>query len=299
MASTEAPRRRRLLLTVVAVLALAAGIGTLALQADTQPTAGAAGGDPHYRQTVDLVQRLLAQAPVLPHAQRRTTAPAASLAHAYSSHGTTDHEVRRTAWWVAPGSVVVAARFYRSHVIPGMTPESHGTDTSGDWADVSFDAHSTDATDVPSLDATMVAVPAGVAVRVDAFAIWLPSRRGTSRIADPTSVVVTAHGEWFDRPARTVARTFGATDARRLAKVVDGLGTAVRTVHSCPPAPVLTDTLVFRTPRGTYRVDNPNSSCGDVVELTAPGGSRTGLAYGHLHEAVLAALGLPEDYFAR
>jgi hypothetical protein len=134
---------------------------------------------------------------------------------------------------------------------------------------------------------------AGVAVRVDAMAVWIPTRPPDTFIGTVNSVDVTVvRGS----AAPTVTRTLTGAGAQRLADAVDALDP--ETQVGPRPCPVgmygFSDTLVFHGPGRTVTVFATVGGCGGAT-LVVDSGPQELLA-GLLDEAVLAELGLAANY---
>jgi hypothetical protein len=109
--------------------------------------------------------------------------------------------------------------------------------------------------------------PGGVAIRVDAEAIWLPQRPPDEQIpAGVTSVVLVRIAD-----GNTIGAGLRMTGARRLAAVVNGLPVlAPEDAHSCPAYVGARDKLTFHGPDGAVHVEASTSECG-YVKVGDPG----------------------------
>lgn len=322
----DVPRRRPVAVMLAAAaavvlvagiaVALAVGRGSGSTDAQKAPTQGAGppsqpvpartlitpgAADPSSALTRALLTRLLASTRLPAHSVRVSSAPVSVLRNPSTDSGYSTHEIRLTRWFTAPGSVSAASAYFSAHPPRGTTLGSQGTDD--DVVNVEFDGGSR--SEVASSSVTVVVDIApyrgGVAVRIDAYAFWLPSRTTDSIIGVPTSAVatVTVAGQAYRKP-RTVTRHLTGSTAARLAHEIDDLPGGVEMVHSCPALFVtVTETLSFSTPRGTYVVRPTNSQCGQTTELRTPGGRTYPLGLGTLFTDVLSALGLPENYGQR
>lgn len=316
------PRRRRVAVAASAVVltAAAAAVVVASLHGGSPRAAATAGAgahrtaahrtaqpdnriiragspDPDWARTVAAVARLMAGTPVLPHAQRLSHAPVPALAEVMSEPGYSSHIVRWTSWWTAPGSVHAALSYFNTHRPPGLSADGSGS-TGGPGVgtqDLFYGGVPTSAYESPTVDVEVATFGSGVAVRVDAYAVWLPSRTADSIIHDPTSVTVTLQARSLigSKPPSTVRKTLPAGAAGRLGRLVNGLDGGVFIAHGCPAMSVeVDDTLVFRTAHGAFTVRDSTNPCADTASVRTPAGRQYLLQRGTLHEAVLAALDL-------
>ena len=299
------PRHRRVLLAVVAAVA----VGALVFGVDelTGTAAGAlrkavAKTSSPRTITERAVADLLAAAPVPPGAHPMTKSPIAALDQPPTSPAS-DNLVSRTKWWTVGGTPDSALRYVNGHLPAGLQRtegfgEMRGPGLLLDYLSSAADGSRwTRPTIYTELQLLVSVTPlgSGVAVRVDAQAIWQPQRTAAEHVpSDVTSVEIVS-----DRngTAPTVRRTLGSRAAEALAHIVNSLPTLAPSSlpSSCPQA-MYTDTLTFRGPGGAVVV-RAVGHCRPVTFVSAgraapqlDDGGRT------LDQAVLRALGLPTNY---
>jgi hypothetical protein len=144
-----------------------------------QPTFGPSGtlgtsNDPRFGRTLKSVEALLASVSLPPNAVRADAAPVAELAE-NSNYPECGGLIDRLSYWSAAESVASSTAYFRSHAPGKLQLGRQGTTTYGrahvavtvlDFGDIT-----------PSGDGTQVQVELtpyrnGVAIRVDARAIW-------------------------------------------------------------------------------------------------------------------------------
>jgi hypothetical protein len=141
-----------------------------------------------------------------------------------------------------------------------------------------------------SIFVAVVPYPGGVAIRVDATAVWIPTKPASEYIGSVDSVDVTV-----DRggAAPTVLCRLSGAPARRLAAAVDALRPEP---HYGPrPCPLIrnpeTDTLLFRPAGHIITVVATGEGCGGVsVDVDGVAQPRLG---GYLDAQVHTELDLP------
>ncbi|HEY7225146.1 MAG TPA: hypothetical protein VH561_16355 [Micromonosporaceae bacterium] len=298
-------RRRRLaaLLVAAAVVLLLVGIAWLAglPRAVTAPTAlptqtpqagptAVPSPDPHLAATVRIVEQLLASVPALPGATATSNAPTSSLADPAQIEAG-DNVVIRSAFWTAPLPQADALAFYRTHPPDGTT--QNGSDSGpDDRQGLMFSAAGTTESTAPTVEVTVVPFGAGVAVRADAMAIWIPTKPASEYLGPVISVDVTV-----DRAsaAPPVTRTLTGTAAQRLAAALDALvPEPPYGPRPCPFDPGFVDTLVFHAPGRTITAVATVYGCAGVA-MDVNGAAQPRLA-GSIDQQVLAELGLPPTY---
>lgn len=252
-------------------------------------------------QTVRMVARLLAAAPPVPGAVRVAHAPSTVLDRPASAPASA-HLVRRTRWWTVSGTMAGALGYVRSHLPLGVRP-SGSSNSAGNGAAVQglfFDASGPQwqrPAVCTGLQLLVAATPyrGGVAIRVDAQAIWLPQRSPSQRIPPGVTSVRVVVNRPGSRP--TMRRTLGAAEARTLAAVVNHLAVFTPGQYSCPMDRGFTDSLTFHDPHGDIRVQARVGGCTPVTVL-ADGRQRGPTLQGGaiIDHAVTRALGLPRTY---
>lgn len=304
-AAARARRRHRLApaLAAAAVIAVAAGVLlTLHRPAPKAHPDQPAAADSPQLITLRAVERLLAAAPDVPGATPLDSSPTAALDQPGSSPAS-PNVIRRTRWWTAPGSPAAALQFFRTHQPAGVTASGTSSATGGGGPTVqglSFSASGTQwrrpaAYTELELLVSVTPLGSGVAIRVDADAIWLPQRTADQNIplsVSAVDIVVARSGS-----APTVRRTLGAATARSLATVVNHLPPATPGGISCPMDRGFTDTLVFHDRRNLVTVRAEVGGCGPVIVLVSGRTDGPILQQANvLDHAVTNALGLPPNY---
>jgi hypothetical protein len=216
------------------------------------------------------VTRLLAELSAPSGASERSTAPAKPLRN---PSGLPDrYRVSRTHWWVAPGTVAANLAYFRAHPVDGTHLDGTGSVAgpgSGNVRTLDFGA------DGPTwvrskiytqleLGVDVMKIGDHVGIRADADAIVLPQRTKAEQIPTTVrSVHVVAHR---GRSGRKTVGTLGATEARRLAELVNGLPVENPEPIPCPAAfPGYDDTLTFRGAGAPIRVRAQSDGCGAVT----------------------------------
>jgi hypothetical protein len=253
------------------------------------------GPDPHLTATRELVDQMLAAAPGLPAAISVTDAPTAAL-DAPASISADENWIDRAAFWTAPGGLEEAISYLKAHPPEGMNLSSEGrmgderTNTV-DELSVSVDLPDTESSFFIELQFSVVPFGNGVAVRADAAAIWIPTKRDSEYIGAVDSVDVTV---FRMANAPTVNRTLGNPAAQKLADAIDALPVATRHPGSCPNNRGYHDELTFHVGPRTIEVVNKVGGCGGVT-ITVGHASQPALA-GNIDREITAALGLPATY---
>jgi hypothetical protein len=263
------------------------------------------GPDPHQLEAVRFVRHLLRAAPVLPGAQRRTTAPNSELRRAAGAPRTTGTLVHLgNRWFTAPGTMDEAIAYLRAHVPAGMKFDGSGTGSRYGVITSESISYSDSATgNVRDAYLNIFVAPyrGGIGLGMYATAYWVPTRPPGSQIDGATSVMVTvrrggAHPEPHSPHAPTVHRTLTGPVVATLARAVNRLQPAYIRNEGCPAGLFkFDDTLVFATPVGPVRAFDTLTGCGGVA-LGLADGRRLELQSGNLDAAVLHALGLPRRY---
>lgn len=248
--------------------------------------------DPHRAQAQALVATLLAEAPVPPGAAPLPgTGPGILRSGSFGSPNFLD----RHGLWQSAGTMSSALAYVRAHLPTGWVENGSGESTDhGRITSLSltlapsgsFEPYAT------QVDVQIGVAPYqdGVAIRVDAQAIWLPTKPAAALIVDPSSVAVSV-----ERPQHhTVHRTLGAAAARRLAARINRLDPDVFGVRSCPMDWGGTDVLRFATRSGTVVARQGVSGCADVHVIRD---GRTLLTLnGTVDPTLMHLLGLPANY---
>lgn len=301
----RAPHRHRYLAPAVAaavVLAVAisvtvtnTGDGTDQLTRSIIPATAA---DPEAEAN-QRVAALIGEAPVPPGAEQ-SDVPIPEAQYSGTLQRTPpgsglQNEVRRTTWWTAPGTPGTAAEYVLRHDLAGMNGSGRAFDPGGAAQFLNFTSKRLDIARL-ELDYVIVADGSGVAIRVDAWTTWVPSRPRWSYVPDSvtsvdvsiTSVDLSSGGP---KPGPTVRRNLTGAGARSLAEAVNAFPAVPLVGHSCPIATAyLSDLAVFNSDEGTLRIEY--DFCG-AVTVTRPGSGESAVAIGGDFDGALrAALGL-------
>ena len=237
------------------------------------------------------LRRVLAQEPVLPGGRAVRHSPVAALGKPPQTIGSPNF-LEATGWWTAPGTVSEALDYLRGHPPTRLRASGHGTLTAPGVvvASLMFDGQPTDAYNQLTLVMAVTRMGAGVAVRVDAQAVWLPRRTAAERI-DATLTYVDVS---ITRPgvAPTVHRTVRGRHAQMLATVVNRLPVQPPGAFSCPIDRGYTDSLLFHVDGPDVLVRAEVEGCG-TVQVTVARRTQPALQGGlAVDRAVTAALGL-------
>jgi hypothetical protein len=302
--SRRAHRRRVLApaLAAAAVVAVAVGVLLAVHQPGGQRDADRATGSVSPRDTTEqVVARLLAGAPTVPGARAVDNSPTDALDQPMEEPASPSL-IRRTDLWTAPGTTGAALEYIRSHLSPGFTPNGSSSwgGTGPAVQGLSFDASGRRwqrSGLYTGLELLVSVTPfgGGVAIRVDAEAMWLPQRGVDQRI--PLSVgSVNVVVDRYDS-APTVHRTLGAANARSLAATVNHLAMYPPVVRHCPMDRGFTDTLIFHAVRADIVVRADVDGCSSVtVRVNGHQSGPTLQGGGAFDQAVTRVLGLPREY---
>jgi hypothetical protein len=286
---------RLLVPALVAVAVLAVTTATLLAVRSPAERPGHRGETSPYSVTVRAVRRLLAAAPAPRDAHPADDPPALRKA---ATTVASPNFVDRSRSWTAPGSTSAALAYLRAHLPAGLTADGRGSEYGPDRPTVyTIQGDATgDRWRRPlvytglQLEFSVVRHGHGIAVRVDAQAVWLPPRSAAEHVpanARAVTVVVRRTGG-----TPTVRRTLGASKARSLAALVDRLPVSEPGTVNCPMDRGFTDTLTF----GAVRVTAQVGGC-EYVTVTSHGTRQPTLdGGGRIDRAVTSALGLPRDY---
>lgn len=254
---------------------------------------GSPGDDPHRGEAQALVAELLAAAPLPSDATPLAGDGPAVLGPSISA---SPNDLDQHSLWTVPGTMASVLAYVRTHLPTGWIES--GSDSSGDRGrttsmGVMLEVAGTGHLDYASnVDVQIDTAPyrGGAAVRVDAQAIWLPTKPAGAIITEPTSVVVAV-----ERPKhRTLHRTLGATDASALAKAINRMAPDVAGPRSCPADFGGTDVLRFTTPTGALVATQNVTGCPGVA-ITRGGKTVLDLT-GSIDAKLLHLLDLPANY---
>jgi hypothetical protein len=269
-----------------------------------QPSFGPTGtvgcsDDPHFAETLALVEHTLSTVPAPPDGTRTPLAPTPGLGAPELVRGD-GNLIDRAAFWTAPGSPAETIAYYKAHPPTGMT-----ITVSGDASDrrtqhqyVVFAPPDASANGI-WVQFTVEAAGTGVGLRVDVSAIWVPTKPPSAYLGPVDSVDVTVTRPGFipnqkSWGAPTVRRTLSGATAQALSAAVDALPMATNATRYCPADHGFVDDLVFHATTRTIHVVGEASGCFGVT-VTIDGGPPVWLD-GSIDKAVLAALGLPATY---
>jgi hypothetical protein len=263
-------------------------------------------------QAIKVAEDALHDAPVLPGAHS-VARPPTSLLDTPSSTPRAPTLVQRTKFWLAPGRTDAAIQYFKAHPPTAMHVGASGSSSGPGQPTaqfIQFTAGAPRALTILgdqslSLEFTVVASGSGVAVRVDAQLIRVPTRPDWAFVPDSvTSADVTVSRSTFDggvEKAPTVLRTLTGEALERLADAINALPSrAPEGVHGCFAITATTawplDKVVFHIPDEDIQVMHAGQCMWNAV-LTAVSSHR------HVYvddvefdKAILSALGLPDDY---
>jgi hypothetical protein len=312
------PRRRRYLAPLLAAAAVAAIAVPIALFAvrdsgttpSKSPTAGTEAPAPPpvvadpKGDAIDRITTALDAAPLPPGAVRSDTGLESVVEPL--SISMSPNQVRRTSWWTAPGDVSPAIDYMKAHPPTGLKLQGWAGGGSDDRQEVDFADSPSDPASYPlEIDYDMAPYDGGIAIRIDAWTIWAPNRPEWSFVpADATSVDLTVVRDSLnpDHPdlggAPMVERTLSGEALTQLADALNALPSrAPEGIHHCPAIFIEAhDVAVFHTPRGNIRMEHGSFCAWNAVITPPPGVDEVYLSGGDFTNAVLAALGLPDNY---
>jgi len=273
---------------VVAMVVVTGSTGSIGSALATSPTSSNAV------RTRALVQHLLHTAPTLPGAHRASSAPAPALGGADPAHAER-HFVGAHTWWRAPQSPAAAKRYLHRHRPTGTsvsTGETTGRSGVAVWS-IEYARNDTGYAYQPLVEISLVPLGSGVAVRVDAHALWLTPKPASDTVTGAESASVTLH-----RPAVSARHGhLGPKAAEHVAALIDGLHLWPPVALPCPASlPHTSDVVVFTTRTGTVRATIRPTGCATVT-LVVHGRKQPPLFGGSdADAAILRALHLPADY---
>jgi hypothetical protein len=248
--------------------------------------------DPNYDATVRAVEQLLASVPEPVGATQVLTAPTAELSGPPFGVDPSSLVYRSTLWTV-PLSMTDAEMFYLGHRVAGSTGAKFWVEPVDQMI---FRVPAGDAFTAATIYVDVMTYQSGVAVRVDAAAVWIPTKPASEHIGSVDSVDVTV-----DRngAAPTVGCTLTGAPAQRLAAAVDALRPEPH-YGLVLPCPISldggTDTLVFHAAGHSITAAVTVGGCGGV-DVDVDGVAQPPLD-GDVDSQVLAELGLPPTYGA-
>jgi hypothetical protein len=205
--------------------------------------------------------------------------------------------VTATRWWTAPGTVEEALGYLRAHPPAGLRGGGHGAFLTSRVTvrGLMFDGRSTRAYRGLTLVVAVTRHGAGVAVRADAQAVWVPARTPAEHI-DPTTLTSVDVTVTRLEVAPTAHRAVTGADARALAAVVNGLPVLTPGTRGCMRDLGSVDSLVFHGAGPDVVVRAEATGC-MVAEVSVSGRPQPVLAGGSLvDQAVVELLGLPPAY---
>jgi hypothetical protein len=247
--------------------------------------------DPDYDATVRAVEQLLASVVEPVGATQVLSAPTAELSG--PPFGVDSSVVYRSTLWTVPLSLTDAETFYLGHRVAGSTEAKTWLEPVDEMI---FRVPGGDAFAVATIYVDVMTYQSGVAVRVDAAAVWIPTKPASEYIGSVESADVTV-----DRngAAPIVGCRLTGAPAQRLAAAVDALRPEPHSglVIPCPLSQYGgTDTLVFHAAGRTITAVATVGGCGGVdVDVDGVAQPRLG---GDVDAQVLAVLGLPPTYGA-
>ena len=292
------------------VLALAVGVSAVELAPggiDGHPAVAAAHNVAHSRRpdpravALRTVERAFRSAPLPPGA--RAGSKALDKHTGIWTTSSSGDELRRTGWWTAPGTIDTALEFTKHHMPAGMA-RTDGSGSSVGMRSISFATATTpNAPYGVELDYVFATYHSRIAMRLDAWTVWVPIRPAWSHVpASVTSVDVTVVRKAQDRRlggAPTVRRTLRDDAARRLATALNAKPSAPdEGIHTCPWSGVdASEVAVFHTPTGALRISHIGGACAFNAQITTAGHSLPAEIHAlDFENPLLAALGLPSRY---
>jgi hypothetical protein len=263
-------RQTRLLIAgvsvAVAVIAVgAAAVGQRAFERPTTtpvsgvtPSPVATSGTSREQITRDAMQALLAQVALPPGSQVVTAAPVPMLTAPATTQMSTNL-VDVSGWWTIPGTAQDTLTYIKAHPPTGTTASSTASgDASGTGESVSFDTTATSDYADPQLMIMVSADAGGVAVRIDAQAIWRPTRSAAETLDAATVTAGSVENTGFGGTGPSGSSvSLTKVQVRQVVALLNGLYTAAPIVYHCPPS-TTTRTLSFDTVTGPVEFDPTN-----------------------------------------
>ena len=235
------------------------------------PSAVATSGASREQATRDAMQALLAKVVLPPGSQVAAAAPVPMLtAPAVTQLSTNLVDV--SGWWTMPGTVDGVLAYLKAHPPAGTT--GIGTASSGSPNDmaqaVMFDMAATHDYADPQLMITVSQDTGRVAVRVDAQAVWRPTRSQAETLTVATITAGSADNNTLGGGGLSKSSVALTTaQVRQLVGLLNGLDTAAPGDRFCPST-ITTRTLTFDTATGAVAFDLTN--CVNVIVTV--GGAR-------------------------
>jgi hypothetical protein len=279
-------RHSRLLIAgvSVAVVVIAAGAAVIGERTFGPPTttpingvtpsAATAAGASREQITRDAMQAMLAKVSLPPGSRVVTAAPVPMLTAPATTQMSTNL-VDVSGWWTVPGTVQDTLTYIKAHPPTGTTGIGIGSgDASGNGESVSFDMTATSDYADPQLMILVSADAGGVAVRVDAQAIWRPTRSAAETLDAATVTAVSVENVGFGGSGPSGSSvSLTKAQVRQVVDLLNGLDTAVPVEYHCPPI-TITRTLTFDTATGPVEFEPTN--CVNV-NVTAANGQQPAL----------------------
>jgi hypothetical protein len=295
---------------LAAAVVVAVGLGTYFVVQQHPATDGRIGRPPTQHaprppdgsaqtRTDRAVARLFDAAPILPAATPVDVAPTAILGHPPSEPSSVNL-VSRHGWWTTAAPQHEVLQYFIAHLPPGLSRSGsfsthhNNAETSRGLLVEGEGAAWLRPAVYSQLELTIEVAPlgsgAGTGIRVDAHAIWLPQRNARQRIPlSVTSVDVVIDRREY---APTVRRTLPESDARILARIINGLHAETPGILSCPMDRGFVDTLTFHVPG---RVINVRAEVGGCPTVRIAGNAGPVLG-GEFDPTLLRLLDLPRNY---
>lgn len=281
---------RRGALALVAALALAlSGCDSGGAVDGPDRTAPSTPTDPaaHAKAEAD---RLLTLVRVPSEASPADHPPAKILNHPAESPATGDI-VDLHRWWTIPWGAQKTLGWLTAHGVKHSTPGGSGT--SGGPEGVTeytlvFDQPASAGVHSEEVQLDIALMADGTsAIRADAQVVWLVDRAANETIPNTIDRIELSA---YNRGHEIGHRALTGPDARKIARIINQLPTALRGVHSC----AMDTGYILRVVAGSLRFDD-DVACFDIA-VTDGGKHLPALASSEqLEHAVTAAMGLPES----
>lgn len=253
---------------------------------------------PKNRPVAQRVARTLIERAVLPVGAVRARGRPAGPLRVPSAWPATPNLVDRHRRWLVPFSMDATAAFLQAHPPRGLQliGRGYGSQNGHVTSRAVTDAVASPRPELSSIELVFTVAPRSHGrseVRVDAQAVWQPTRPASERVpAGMHAVTITRS---TDTPPRRARRRVVTTPARvtRLARIINRLPVAVPGTRSCPAGGVTYRLVFAASPGARPRLIATEDGC-SLVAVRVDGRRQPALqdSDGRLAQAAARALGI-------